>query len=385
MANVTAQSEGLTAVTHGDIAFRTLAETLEDCVFLTDHDGRYLAVNRHFTRWVGRPEAEILGRTAFHLWPGSFAESDAVNDRLALAGERIEREEQRPCGGHIRTVRTVRTPVRDDGGFVRGVLGVFRDVTGEEAPDETRRRAARMELVGRLAGGVAHDFNNLLSAVIGHMDLLRGYVAPESPHLELLAAAEKAAIQAAALAQYLLAFLRKEPCDPEPVDLNAVVEQVIALLRRTFDPRIHLHVSLQPSLPQLEAVPVQLAQVLLNLCLNARDAMPAGGRLRIETIATVINVEAARQHPQRRTGEFARLRVADSGEGMTPAVQARLFEPAFTTKAPGQGSGMGLAIVQTVMQQHDGWVECVSAAGQETCFDVYLPIDRGLHETKADL
>jgi two-component system, cell cycle sensor histidine kinase and response regulator CckA len=226
-----------------------------------------------------------------------------------------------------------------------------------------------------LAGGVAHDFNNLLSAVIGRLDLLRGSVAPESPHLELLVAAEKAASQAADLAQYLSAFLRKESGGPETVDLNAVVEQVVGLLRRTFDPRIQLLVALQATLPRLQAIPVQLAQVLLNLCLNARDAMPDGGRLRIETIETVFSAETALLHPQRRSGAFARLRVADSGEGMAPATQARLFEPAFTTKAPGRGTGMGLAIVQSVMRQHSGWVECVSAVGQGSCFDVYLPLN----------
>ena len=385
MTSRIAPLEGSAFMGIGVGAFRALADALEDCVFLTDQQGRYLAVNRSFAHWVGRPEDEICGRTAADLWPAPRAERDAADDRLALQGKQVERDEQRPRGGQTCSVHTVRTPVRDGDGQVRAVLGVFRETTGETMHDETGRRSERMELIGRLAGGVAHDFNNLLSAVVGHLDLLRGYVAPGSPHLELLTAAEKAASQAAALAQYLLAFLRKEPGGPESVDLNAVVEQVVGLVRPTFDRRIQLLVALQPSLPRLQAISMQLAQVLLNLCLNARDAMPNGGRLRIETVETVVSAEAARGRPQRAAGVFARLRVADNGEGMTPATQARLFEPAFTTKGPGRGNGMGLTIVQTVVRRHNGWIECVSAPGKGTCFDVYLPFDRGGRETKADL
>ena len=279
-------------------------------------------------------------------------------------------------------MRTVRTPVRDDRGAVCGVLGVFRDVTEEEAREDARRRSVQLELVGRLAGGVAHDFNNLLTAVLGHLELLRDEFPAEGPHQELLAAVEKAATQAAALSQNLLAFLRKEPRGPAPVDLNAVVEQITSLLRRTIDPRIQILVHLLPSLPPLDAVATQLAQLLLNLCLNARDAMPRGGRLWVETAVEVVDANRARLHPLRRTGTFVRLRVADTGEGMPPAVRARLFESAFTTKPPGRGNGLGLTIIQQVVEQHRGWIECVSTVGEGTCFDVYLPLTDAGQETE---
>ena len=283
MESIAAPTEGTPTSRVGEVAFRALADRLEECVFLTDRQGRYLAVNSGFARWVGRPESEILGRTAFDLWPGAVAEADAANDRRVLDGESVEREERRPFGAETRQVRSLRIPVRDETGAVQGVLGSVRDATRDRAAEEARSESARMELVGRLASGVAHDFNNLMTAVLGHLALLRDYVAAEGPHQELLGGAEKAAAQAADLSRQLLAFLRMEPAVPEPVDLNAVVGQVVGLLRRTFDPRIHIDVRLQPGLPRAPAVRTQLGQLLLNLCLNARDAMPRGGRLLIET------------------------------------------------------------------------------------------------------
>jgi PAS domain S-box-containing protein len=359
----------------GMAAFRALADATEDCVFLLDAQGCYTAVNREFVRWAGRSEAAVLGRADSDLWPSFYAENGPNDERRVLEGERIEREERRPRDGESRTVRTVLTPVMGEQGAVCGVLGVFHDLTDEEAREDARRRSAQLELVGRMAGGVAHDFNNLLTSVLGHLALLRDEAAREGDAAELLAAAEKAANQAASLSGELLAFLRKGPRRPEPVDVNALVEQTAGLLRRILDPRIQVQVHPQPSLPRVEAVPSQLTQVLLNLCLNARDAMPRGGRLWLETTQEVFDGTRACQHPQRQVGAFVRLRVSDTGEGMPSAVRVRLFEPDFTTKPPGRGTGLGLSIVQQVVQKHQGWIECVSTVGDGACFDVYLPLD----------
>ena len=372
MAHGVIPVEGSAVMGIGEASFRALADGLDDCVFLADRNGCYLAVNRPFAAWLGRPESEIVGRTAFDFWPYALAQRDALDDLRALDGESVEREEQRPRGEEMRTVRSLRAPVRDDDGAVAAVLGTFRDLKPAADSDEARL-SARMELIGRLAGGVAHDFNNLLTAVLGHLALLRDCVPAVDPHQELLGGAEKAAGQAAALSRQLLAFMRSEPDGPTGVDLNGVVREVVGLLRRTFDPRIRLDIRPQPELPSILAFPTQMAQLLLNLCLNARDAMPRGGRLLVETGEAVISADAARLHPQRRPGAFVRLRVADTGEGIPSTVQARMFDAAFTTKGPGQGTGLGLAIVRSVVQEHRGWIECLSSPGQGARFDVYLP------------
>jgi PAS domain S-box-containing protein len=356
-----------------EAAFQALADALEDGVFLTDPRGRCVAVNASFARWFGRAPAEILGRTAFDLWPPGVAAEDARDEERVLGGERVEREGPRPCGAEMRHLRVVRLPARGGDGAVVGVLALFRDLTGEPITGAGRRLEQGLELVGRLAGGAAHDLSNLMTVLVGNTALLAETAPPEWPHRDTLAAVEDAAAHAAALTQNLLALLRNEPRDPEPTDLNAAVEQAARLLRRTLDARIQIIVRPEAALPAVEAVPTQLLQLLLNLCLNARDAMPNGGRLELETGMEFLDAEQARQQPQRRPGAFARLRVADSGEGMSATVRARLFEPAFTTKPPGRGTGLGLCIVQSIVRDHRGWIECVSAPGRGTRFDVFLP------------
>ena len=322
-------------------------------------------------RWLRRPAAEILGRTAFDLWPADQAHEEARDHKRALLGERVEREAPRARGPETRRVRVIRVPACAEDGGVRGVLGLLRDVTAE-TPDADRRLHG-LGLVGRLAGGVVHDFNNLMTAVIGNAALLADALPPDGPEREMVAAIDQAAAHAAALTQRLSALLRHEPREPEPTDLNAIVEQTARLLRRTIDARIEIVVRPDAGLPPVEAVPTQILQLLLNLCLNARDAMPQGGRLELETALEVFDAERASRHPGRRPGVFVRLTVADNGEGMSPAVRARLFEPAFTTKPPGLGTGLGLSIVQSIAEEHRGWVECVSAPGKGSRFDVHLP------------
>jgi nitrogen-specific signal transduction histidine kinase/CheY-like chemotaxis protein len=264
----------------------------------------------------------------------------------------------------------VLTPVRDAAGRVTGVLGICWDVTEQRRLEAHVHQAQKMDAIGQLAGGIAHDFNNLLTVILGNLELLLGQHPEGAPDRPLVAAAQGAAARAAALTQRLLGFSRRHQLDWRPTDLNAVVGEVVALLRRTIDPLVRIETRLAPDVWAAHADPTQLNQVLMNLCLNARDAIAGAGQITIET-ARADGHET--DGPAAPDDGLVRLRVTDTGAGMPPEVRARLYEPFFTTKGVGKGTGLGLAMVFAIVRQHKGWIECRSEVGAGTQFDVYLP------------
>jgi signal transduction histidine kinase/ActR/RegA family two-component response regulator len=307
---------------------------------------------------------------------------------LQRLGEEISREGREPgSGGQPTTLEvevyrkdgsTVWTEVqasflRDAMGRAVGLLGVSRDITQRRLLEDQLRHAQRLEVVGRLAGGVAHDFNNLLMAILGYNDLLLGGLSPNSTLYFYAREIRKAGERAADLTRQLLSFSRRQALLPQAVDLNQLLGNLRPMLERLLGEHTSLTFQPDPALWQVLVDAGEMEQVILNLVVNARDAMPQGGRLAITTANVSLNQDYVRIHADVQPGDYVRLTVQDSGGGMTPEVMNRIFEPFFTTKDVGQGTGLGLSMVYGTVRQSQGYIQVSSAPGQGARFEVFLP------------
>ena len=268
-----------------------------------------------------------------------------------------------------------------------GMICVVRDITERKRAEEERerlesqlRQAQKMEAVGQLAGGIAHDFNNLLQVILGHVEAMQSDLLPESPEMEPLGEVRRAAERAANLTRQLLAFSRRQIIQPVNLDLNDLVEGVLKMIRRVIGEHIELHFLSGNCLGTVHADRGQIEQILMNLCVNARDAMPNGGTLTIETENVVIEKNFCREHLWAVEGRYVLLSVTDTGHGIDEATRSQIFEPFFTTKGIGQGTGLGLATVYGIVKQHNGLIYVYSEPGRGAAFKVYLPIVERLAE-----
>lgn len=293
----------------------------------------------------------------------------AASTRRALDGEEVH-DTLRLDGG---VYEIWYTPLRDDEGVLSGAIGVAVEVSDRVRLEEELRQSQKIEAIGRLAGGVAHDFNNLLTAIIGYTDLALERDSTENA-AERLEAIQRAANTAAGLTRQLLAFSRRQLLQPRPLDLNVVITAIEPLIRRLIGEDITLVTALESNLPSVNADPHQIEQIVMNLAVNARDAMPHGGRLALSTRQVQLDADFVTGHRGAKEGPHVLLSVTDSGEGMSAEVRDRLFEPFFTTKERGRGTGLGLATVYGIVKQSDGYIWVTSEAGQGTTFDIYLPV-----------
>jgi PAS domain S-box-containing protein len=335
-------------------------------------DYRFLAINPAFERLVGKPAAALVGHRAHEIFPALDEKWIARYGQVALTGKPIRIEDySAEIGRHLEIVAFRTSDAR--------FACLIRDITDQRLLEQQLQQAQKMEAVGQLAGGVAHDYNNILVAILMNLSLLRteSNLRPETA--ESIAELEREAKRAAALTRQLLVFSRRQTVQAVRLDFNDQLESMLKMLRRLLGEHIAIDADLAPGLPPLFADPGMLDQVVMNLCVNARDAMPSGGRLQLLTTHADFSGPSP-AHPEARAGEFLRFCVRDTGTGMDATTRQRIFEPFFTTKEAGRGTGLGLATVFGIVQQHQGWIEVESAPGQGSTFSVYLPFAPPLTE-----
>jgi PAS domain S-box-containing protein len=353
--------------------YRALMEQANDAILILEPGHRVLEANLRAEQLLGRPRSEIVGRH-YHEFvaPDEQADSARLQEQLLTTGTlRVEqRQMMRPDGTRV-SVEVSASVVHL--GEESAVFTILRDITERERLEAQLLQSQKMESMGRLAGGIAHDFNNLLGIITGYGGLLRKRISADPQLAKYVEDIVKAADRAAGLTRQLLAFSRKQVLQPQILDLNVVVGETEKMLRRLIGEDIQLVTVCDEHVGAVRADPGQMDQVLVNLAVNARDAMPQGGRLTIETGNVVLDRAYAGQHAGVEPGPYVMLAVSDTGHGMAPDVQVRVFEPFFTTKEPGKGTGLGLATVHGIVKQSGGHIWVYSEPGQGTTFKIYLP------------
>ncbi|MFL5803024.1 MAG: two-component system sensor histidine kinase NtrB [Roseiflexaceae bacterium] len=360
--------------------YRQISELVSDYAFAyrTSADGTAVLewVTDAMTRITGFTAEEMATSEAWDAVTHPDDRSIALRRRQRLQTGQSDVSEYRILAkdGQIRWLRFYSRPVREAlEGQVLRVYGAVQDITAIKHLEQQLSQAQKLEAVGRLAGGVAHDFNNMLTVILGSCTLVLDHLDHEHALRYDIEQIQAAARRATALTRQLLAFSSRQVLQPTILDLNEVVISTTQLLRRLIGEDIQLVTRLAPGLGMVKADAGQLDQVLVNLAVNARDAMPHGGALTIETANVDLDEAGAREHADVAAGPYIMLAISDTGYGMDAATTARIFEPFFTTKAPGKGPGLGLAIVHGIVRQSDGYIQVLSEPGRGTSFKVHLP------------
>ncbi|MBD3257796.1 PAS domain S-box protein, partial [candidate division GN15 bacterium] len=368
--DTTERNKAAEALRESEERYRTYVDVAPIAIILLSKDGHILDANSAATRMFGYTIEELHAHTVFEL---DVSESSApAAEAFAMLQEKGElRSERRiQCKDNDYRVVDLNAVLLGNG----QVLGCAIDITERRVLEDQLRKAQKMEAVGQLAGGVAHDFNNILQAISGYTDLLLSDAPEGSSNREMLSEIANASQRAGRLVSQLLAFSRRQVMRPETLDLNEVIAALTGMLSRIIPESIKVDFVPGHALGWVQADRGMIEQLVTNLCVNARDAMPEGGKLTIETEMVYVDGDYKKAHAWARVGRYVLLSVTDTGKGMDKATLDHIFEPFFTTKAVGKGTGLGLATVYGIVKQHDGIINAYSEPGQGTTFKVYLPL-----------
>ena len=359
-------------------ANRWLATAIEqagEAIVITDPEGVIQYVNPAFERTTGYAQEEAVGQNPRILKSGqqdpAFYQDlwDTIKRGAVWQGRMKNKKKDGSLYDELNTI----SPVRDAAGTTINFVAIKRDITREVTLEHQLRHSQKMEAIGQLAGGVAHDFNNILQVITGYSGMLASALVHEGALYEDLVQIQTAAERASALTRQLLAFSRRQALQPLNLDLNELIGNLLKMLRRLIGENINLTFVSSDSLSPIYADPNQVEQILTNLCVNARDAMPDGGQIRIETRDVRLSADYGKLHAWARSGHFVMIGVTDTGAGMEKEVLQKIFDPFFTTKEVGKGTGLGLAMVYGLVKQHQGCIHVYSEVGLGTTFKIYLP------------
>ncbi len=363
------------ALRESEERYRSLVDNIDIGVTLVDSRFKVIMTNAAQSRRFSKHVDEIVGKKCYDAFFDSTSTcAYCPAGRAMRDGQPAEVEVERLVGdGKTRNLRIKAFPTFGKDGVITGCIEVVEDITTRARMEEQLRQAAQLEAIGRLAGGVAHDFNNLLTAILGYAGVLLQRMPKNNSDREKVFQISGAAERAAELTRQLLAFSRKQVLSMRPLDLNPVIADFEKILRRLLGVDIELMTIFDPSLGQVMADANQIEQILLNLAVNARDAMPQGGKLTMETANVALDEKCALTHPDVEPGQYVMFSVADTGIGMDAATRSNIFDPFFTTKELGKGTGLGLSTVYGIVKQHKGHVSVSSEPGGGSVFKVYLP------------
>jgi PAS domain S-box-containing protein len=355
---------------------RTVINNLPDVVYAKDSSARKTVANQADLKLMGcKTEAEVLGKTDFEFYPKDIAAKLIQDDQSVLwQGQLIiNREEKiiRP-DGEVRWLLTTKVPWRDATGKIIGLVGIGRDITDKKRLEEQSLRTQRMESIGQLASGIAHDLNNILAPILISTELLRQKI-HDKEGLELLATMEASAKHGEDVVKQVLWFGRGLEGKCDPVNPKQLLEEVISIISETFSKSIEVETDIATDVHPVTGDQMQLHQVLLNLCVNARDAMPTGGKLKLGARNFTVDAQFTCSNADAKPGPYVLLEVTDTGIGIPPEIRDRIFEPFFTTKKVGKDRGLGLSTALSIVKSHNGFIEVKSEFGEGSTFQVYLP------------